>query len=114
MKSKKTKGMHLSNPKDMMRNVGKDDMAKNIAIGATGVAIASGVIAAGAALANPKVRSSLARNIEKGIIYAQKMTEEPRQRIVATVHEIARDKSLEPVKGVARMGKAKKSSKAKK
>lgn len=91
------KGLSINMPKLMPKMAkmkpGRDDMAKNIAMGAGGVALTAGLVAAGAALANSKVRKSIGKVAEKGVIalkdMAAKMPEEG-QRYMATAHEIAR------------------------
>lgn len=108
----KKKKMALSLPKFQdnkgSKHTSRDDITRNIALGATGVAITAGVVAAGAALANPKLRGGLSKVAEKGMSSIQNMSEEmPKkaEKYIATAHEIKPKLGLGKAKSAKKRGK---------
>lgn len=70
----------MKNPKKIIANLTKNknlkidkDMSKKIAIGATGVAITAGAVAAGAMLIDKKTRANLAKGATKAFSSIQKI-----------------------------------------
>lgn len=75
----------------------RDDFARNIVLGATGLAITAGMVATGAALANSKLRVRLGKAVEKGMTSLSRMGENvPKraERYIATAHQITRKTNL--------------------
>lgn len=76
-----------------MANTAKDDMIKKVALGATGVALAAGAVAAGVTLArSKKARTTLKRGVRrtiKGIERVRGVLEEGQERYQAIQHRIA-------------------------
>lgn len=98
---KKRKNKSLLN-KNLIEKMKSDGIAKNIAIGATGIALASGVVAAGAALVNKKTRDNLGKTFERGMMFLQDISENPRERITATAHQITKGRGISKRKGRSR------------
>lgn len=73
-------------------NTQRDDAARKIMLGATGLALAAGAVATGFALSNPKNRRKLrttARRAEKGLRRVGEVIEEGRNRYQAIAHRIS-------------------------
>ncbi len=76
---------------------GKDDMVKKVALGVTGLAIATGAVAAGVALTNRRNRTALKRGAQKtmgNIRKVQKVLEEGHDRYQAYQHRIGVGKGM--------------------
>lgn len=86
----------LGKTKNMKPRMGRDDIAKNIALGATGVAITAGVVAAGAALVNRNMRNKMGKAVEESVkMLRENAAKAPgqAQKYMATAHQIRGSKS---------------------
>lgn len=86
----------IEKTKSMKPKMGRDDVAKNIALGATGVAITAGVVAVGAALVNRNMRSKMSKAVEDSVkMLRENAAKAPQQapKYMATAHQIRGSKS---------------------
>lgn len=74
-----------------MENRGrKSNLKRNLAIGATGLAITAGAVAVGAALANKKTRKVITEGAGRGMEALKKATEGIGNRYQATTHQVSK------------------------
>lgn len=79
------------NGKKTTGNKGRDGMVKNVALGATGLAITAGVVAVGAAMINKNMRNKMGRAVEGGVKMLREnaaKAPEQAQKYMATAHQI--------------------------
>lgn len=79
------------NSKKAIGNKGRDGMVKNVALGATGLAITAGVVAVGAAMINKNMRNKMGRAVEDGVKMLREnaaKAPEQAQKYMATAHQI--------------------------
>lgn len=72
-------------------NKGRDGMVKNVALGATGLAITAGVVAVGAAMVNKNMRNKMSKAVEDGVKMLREnaaKAPEQAQKYMATAHQI--------------------------
>ena len=72
-------------------NKGRDGMVKNVALGATGLAITAGVVAVGAAMINKNMRNKMGKAVEGGVQMLREnaaKAPEQAQKYMATAHQI--------------------------
>lgn len=77
--------------KNMKGNQGRDGIVKNVALGATGLAITAGVVAVGAAMVNKNMRNKMSKVVEDGVRMLREnaaKAPEQAQKYMATAHEI--------------------------
>lgn len=79
------------NSKKAIGNKGLDGMVKNVALGATGLAITAGVVAVGAAMVNKNMRNKMSKVVEDGVKMLREnaaKAPEQAQKYMATAHQI--------------------------
>lgn len=83
----------------ILANKEKDDMIKKVAIGATGLALATGAVVAGVALTNKKTRTRLTRGAKKTFGRVQQTIGDAAERYQTYQHKIGGMKVMKKKKG---------------
>lgn len=85
---------------------GKAKLTKQIALGAAGVAVTAGVVAAGAALMNQRNRAKMSKMVDKGKKMIEQMPEMYQMYQRPTAHQVSGGTKRGSKKRTSRGGKA--------